>query len=123
MALLETTDTNGYNDLTSKIDWKTFKNIINGKLVDSIDHSQGINPATREKLQDVPIATKHDLNEAVTAARAAFKKWCNVSRHERNARVLNYANAIEANADELTKLLTIEQGKPVCQGIQDEECS
>ncbi|TKA52115.1 hypothetical protein B0A49_12082, partial [Cryomyces minteri] len=100
---------------TSKIDWTTFRNLINGKLVDTKDHSHGINPATRERLQDVPVATKDDLDEAVRAARAAFRNWRNVPREERNACVLKYADAIEANADELAKLLTTEQGKPTFQ--------
>lgn len=100
---------------SSKIDFTTFKNTINNKLVDTTKHHNGINPATKQKLADVPLATKEDLDAAVSAARAAFKKWRNTPREERVKCVLAYADAIEANTDELATLLTTEQGKPTFQ--------
>jgi acyl-CoA reductase-like NAD-dependent aldehyde dehydrogenase len=101
------------NGSKATLDFTTFKNIINNELVDTVKHHYGINPATLEKLPNVPIANKVDLDNAVKAARAAFEKWRNVSREERNAAVLKFADLIEANADGFTKLLTLEQGKPV----------
>jgi acyl-CoA reductase-like NAD-dependent aldehyde dehydrogenase len=101
------------NASKATLDFTTFKNTINNELVDTAKHSHGINPATREKLPDVPVATKADLEDAVKAARAAFKKWRNVPRAERNAVVLKFADLIEANAEGFTTLLTMEQGKPV----------
>jgi len=101
------------NGSKATLDFTTFKNTINNELVDTAKHSHGINPATREKLPDVPVASKADLENAVTAARAAFKKWRNVPRVERNAAVLRFADLIEANAEGFTTLLTTEQGKPV----------
>lgn len=100
---------------SSKIDFTTFKNTINNDLIDSSEHHHGINPATKQRLADVPVATKEDLDVAVAAARAASKKWRNTPREERNRCVLAFADIIEANADELAKLLTTEQGKPISQ--------
>lgn len=95
------------------LDFTTFKNTINNELVDALKHRYGINPATQERLPNVPIADKVDLDNAVKAARTAFKKWRDVPRAERNAVVLRFADLIEANAEGFTTLLTTEQGKPV----------
>lgn len=101
------------NASKATLDFTTFKNTINNELVDTAKHTHGINPATREQLPDVPVATKADLEDAVKAARAAFKKWRNVPRAERNAAVLKFADLIDANAEGFIALLTTEQGKPV----------
>lgn len=75
----------------------------------------GINPATTEPNPEVPVATQEDLDKAVQAARAAFKKWSKTSFTERRAALLAYADAIDANIDGFSKTLTMEQGKPLTQ--------
>lgn len=116
MAPSATNDTNGSTP-TSKINFTTFRNVINNKLVDTATHHQGINPATKEKLWDVPVATSEDLDEAVKAARTAFKKWKNVPQEERVRCVAKFADLIEANLEGFIDLLTTEQGKPVCETL------
>lgn len=59
------------------------------------------------------MATEKDLDDAVNAGRAAFKKWKNVSYEERRKAVLAFADALEGLKGEFSKLLTTEQGKPV----------
>jgi acyl-CoA reductase-like NAD-dependent aldehyde dehydrogenase len=115
MAPSATADLSESSAIPTKLDFTTFHNIINGKLVGAKRYHAGINPATKEKLWSVPAATKEDLDDAVIAARAAFKKWKNTTREERNAILLKYADAIEANKEEFSRLLTTEQGKPTFQ--------
>ena len=105
-------NTNGATSGTS-LDFTTFKNVINGKLVDTKTHRQGIKPATSEPHVDVPVATEADLDDAVNAARDAFKSWAQTSYEERKAKLLAYADALEAEKEGFVKLLTTEQGKPV----------
>jgi acyl-CoA reductase-like NAD-dependent aldehyde dehydrogenase len=105
-------NTNGATSGTS-LDFTTFKNVINGKLVDTKTHRQGIKPATSEPHVDVPVATEADLDDAVNAAREAFKSWSQTSYEERKAKLLAYADALEAEKEGFVKLLTTEQGKPV----------
>jgi acyl-CoA reductase-like NAD-dependent aldehyde dehydrogenase len=105
-------NTNGATGGTS-LDFTTFKNVINGKLVDTKAHRQGIKPATSEPHVDVPVATEADLDDAVNAAREAFKSWSQTSYEERKAKLLAYADALEAEKEGFVKLLTTEQGKPV----------
>jgi delta 1-pyrroline-5-carboxylate dehydrogenase len=93
--------------------WSNYTNSINGKQVTTSTTRTGINPATRENLPPVPVATKEDVEETVKAARAAFKSWKNVPVAERQAAVTAFADALEALKDDFAKLLTTEQGKPL----------
>ncbi|KAG8707315.1 hypothetical protein FRC08_000583 [Ceratobasidium sp. 394] len=90
-----------------------YTHIINGKPATSSKKLDVINPATQEKIAEVPVATKEQLDEAVAAARAAFPGWAAKSVDER-AEVLNQiASIIEKNLEEYKNVLTAEQGKPL----------
>lgn len=95
------------------LDFTTFKNVINGKLVGSKSTRHGINPATKKPNPEVPVATEADLDEAVKAARKAFNSWKDTT-YEVRAKALNdYASAIMGEKEGFAKLLTQEQGKPL----------
>ena len=90
-----------------------FKLLIGGKLVDGDQTMDVINPATEEVLAKAPRASEAQLNAAVAAAKAAFPAWAKTPMAERKQALLKIADAIEANAGELARLLTQEQGKPL----------
>ncbi len=87
--------------------------IINGKKVATEKTFSVINPATEEVLADCPAASKEQLDQAVAAARQAFKSWSQASDEERVTACGKIAEVINNNADELAKILTQEQGKPL----------
>ncbi|KAG8733105.1 hypothetical protein FRC12_018979, partial [Ceratobasidium sp. 428] len=88
-----------------------YTHIINGKPVTSSKKIDVINPATQQKIAEVPVATQEQLDEAVAAARAALPAWSAKSPDER-AEVLNQiAGVIAKNLEEYKKTLTSEQGK------------
>lgn len=70
-----------------------------------------INPATEEVITTAPDASEAQLNEAVSAARAAFPAWSRRPLAERQALVSKIGEAIETHAEDFIRLLTIEQGK------------
>ncbi|MCB0376307.1 MAG: aldehyde dehydrogenase family protein, partial [Sinomicrobium sp.] len=71
------------------------------------------NPATGEIIGAVPDLTDAETHEAVTAAGLAFGKWSAFSATER-ARLLKKWHALMIeNADDLARILTMEQGKPL----------
>ncbi|CZR69175.1 related to aldehyde dehydrogenase (NAD+), mitochondrial [Phialocephala subalpina] len=109
------TSTNDHANSTTKLDFTTFSNVINGKLVPASDDAtrHGINPATKKANPPVPVATKQDLDTAVEAGRVAFKKWAKTSVQERRDALLKFADALKAQQEEFAKLLTMEQGKPL----------
>ncbi|KAG8684988.1 hypothetical protein FRC08_013352 [Ceratobasidium sp. 394] len=88
-----------------------YTHVINGKAATSSKKIEVINPATQQKIAEVPVATKEQLDEAVAAARAAYPAWSAKSLDER-AEILNQiAGVIEKNIEEYKKILTAEQGK------------
>jgi acyl-CoA reductase-like NAD-dependent aldehyde dehydrogenase len=89
------------------------KLLINGQLEDGDLSMDVINPATGEAFSTCPRASKAQLDRAVAAAKAAFPAWSKTSIAERKAALTKVADVIQANANELARLLTQEQGKPL----------
>ena len=90
-----------------------YKLLINGKLVAGARVSDVLNPATEEPVASCPRASEAQLNEAVAAAKAAFPAWSATPIAERKKALSAIADVIEANAQDLARLLTQEQGKPI----------
>src|SRR3546814_14682238 len=61
---------------------------------------------------DVCSSDLAELDQAVAAARAAFKTWKNTPVETRRAALQAMAKIIQDNHEELYRLLTSEQGKP-----------
>ncbi|MGH6971552.1 MAG: aldehyde dehydrogenase family protein, partial [Caulobacteraceae bacterium] len=94
-----------------------YKLLINGALVDCAAEMDVINPATEEVLAKCPRASKAQLDEAVAAANAAFPAWRATPIAERKAKLAAIADIIQANAQELARILTQEQGKPIADAM------
>lgn len=90
-----------------------FDLIIDGKRVSS-DHSSEIrNPATGEAVGSSAVANAGHLDSAVQAARRAFPGWRDTPSEKRAEALNAIADRIEAASEDLAKLLTLEQGKPL----------
>jgi acyl-CoA reductase-like NAD-dependent aldehyde dehydrogenase len=89
------------------------KLLINGQLEDGDLSMDVINPATGEAFETCPRASKAQLDRAVAAAKAAFPAWSKTPIAERKQALTAIADVIQANAAELARLLTQEQGKPL----------
>ena len=87
--------------------------LIDGKLVAGDQTMPVLNPATEEVVAQCPRASKNQLDQAVAAAKAAFPAWAATPMEERRKLVNKMADVIEANAGELARTLTGEQGKPL----------
>jgi aldehyde dehydrogenase (NAD+) len=74
-----------------------------------------INPSTGEEICQVAEADAADVDKAVAAARAAFDQgpWRKMSASERGRMLHRLAGLIEQNADELARLETLDNGKPL----------
>ncbi|KXO72983.1 NAD-dependent succinate-semialdehyde dehydrogenase [Brucella anthropi] len=70
------------------------------------------NPATGDVIGTVPKATLEDTRAAIAAAEAAFPDWAARPAKERSAIMRRWFELIVENADDLGRILTIEQGKP-----------
>lgn len=94
---------------------------INGKFTTgkSSDRIEIINPATEEIVGEVPRGTTEDAVAAVDSARVAQNDWKRVPANERAAALHGVASKIRAHHDEIIRLLTQEEGKPLPEN--DEE--
>jgi acyl-CoA reductase-like NAD-dependent aldehyde dehydrogenase len=74
-----------------------------------------INPATAEPLTHVAAAAAEDVDRAVKAARAAFEadSWQKLDARKRGKLLYAIADVLESRADELARLETMDNGKPV----------
>ncbi|MEM6583378.1 MAG: aldehyde dehydrogenase family protein, partial [Pseudomonadota bacterium] len=90
----------------------TYHLIIDGKKVATEETFPVLNPATEEVAAQCPKATAEHVDQAVAAARRAFPAWSATPDEERARLVHAIADALEAHGEELSKLLTLEQGKP-----------
>jgi aldehyde dehydrogenase (NAD+) len=75
-----------------------------------------INPATEEVVADVPAAERADVDAAVAAARAALDgPWGKMSARERGRIVRKLADRLMERADEIARLETLHNGKPIME--------
>ncbi len=86
---------------------------IGGAAANASDRFEVLNPATGAVVDTAPNATAADLDRAVAAARAAQPAWAALPDEERAALCAKVAETMTANAEELARLLTLEQGKPL----------
>jgi succinate-semialdehyde dehydrogenase / glutarate-semialdehyde dehydrogenase len=74
-----------------------------------------INPATRQELGKIPRLGPAETNRAITAARDAFTAWSRRPAHERSDILRAWANLMIARREDLARLMTLEQGKPISE--------
>jgi aldehyde dehydrogenase (NAD+) len=74
-----------------------------------------INPSTGEEICQIAEADAADVDKAVRAAREAFERgpWRKLQASERGRLLNRLADLIEANAHELARLESLDNGKPV----------
>jgi aldehyde dehydrogenase (NAD+) len=99
------------------------KLFINGEWRDGSDGRtlDVINPATEEVVARVPSATEADVNAAVSAARAAFEgPWGRTSGRERARLLWKLGERLMERADEIARLETLHNGKPIFESRQVE---
>ena len=74
-----------------------------------------LNPATGLVLAQLAHADRSDLDRALDAADRGFRAWRKVSAFERYNTLKKAAQIIRSRADEIARLMTLEQGKPLAE--------
>ena len=95
---------------------KRYQLFINGKFVapHSGKYFPSINPATEETLAEIAEADAYDVDQAVKAARAAYKNvWSKMPGRERGKYLYRIARLIQEKARELAVLETMDGGKTI----------
>ena len=86
---------------------------VGGAPVDVADRFTVINPSTGDAAGTAPNAGLEELDRAVAAAAAAFPEWAAKSDAERQEACRAVTAKLQENAEELARLITLEQGKPL----------
>jgi len=71
------------------------------------------NPATGEPVDTVLTGTRDDAKRTIDQAEAAFESWANLAPSKRAEILYRGAQTVLEHKDELSRLLTCEQGKPL----------
>ncbi|MDX2357257.1 aldehyde dehydrogenase family protein [Dietzia sp. PP-33] len=89
---------------------------IGGEWVDGLAGAEfdSINPATGEAFTKVAEGRAEDVDRAVTAAREAFENgpWSRMKPKERAAAIWRLGDLLLADAEEMARVETLDQGKP-----------
>ena len=88
---------------------------IDGKWVESEsgEHFDADSPATGEIIGQLPKGTRADAQRAIEAAHRAKREMSRLKGFERSKRLHAVADEIERRSEEIARLLTLDQGKPL----------
>src|SRR5919109_4170469 len=91
------------------------KMFVDGEWVDSEGgrHFEAVSPATGAVIAQVPLGTRADASRAVEAAHRARPAIAGLKGFERAKRLHKIADAIEHRREDLARILTLDQGKPL----------
>ncbi|WP_290437883.1 NAD-dependent succinate-semialdehyde dehydrogenase [Aeromonas caviae] len=74
-----------------------------------------LNPATGQVITQVPDMDGEDTRLAIAAAHAAQPAWAALTAKERSSKLYAWFERIMANQEELARIMTCEQGKPLAE--------
>tara|TARA_B100000676_G_C18049407_1_gene830108 strand:+ start:548 stop:1969 length:1422 start_codon:yes stop_codon:yes gene_type:complete len=88
---------------------------INGEWVDSMGSEiiEVINPSDESIIGTIAAGTKEDIDQAVAAAKEAFKSFSYSSKQERITLLENIISEYEKRSEELAKTISAEMGAPL----------
>jgi succinate-semialdehyde dehydrogenase/glutarate-semialdehyde dehydrogenase len=78
-----------------------------------------VDPASGEALGTIPALGAGETRAAVDAATAAFANWRRISARDRNRILQRWQTLILQHAEELARILTAEQGKPLAEALTE----
>ncbi|GIR66713.1 MAG: glutarate-semialdehyde dehydrogenase DavD [Pelagibacteraceae bacterium] len=73
------------------------------------------NPATMQIIGKVPNFSAEETKSVIDNADKAFQSWKNTTAKERSIILKKWSDLIIENVDDLAKIMTIEQGKPLAE--------
>ncbi|KAI0340797.1 succinate-semialdehyde dehydrogenase [Trametopsis cervina] len=91
---------------------------IDGKWVDAKEGTKFSvnNPSTTEELGNIPDMGVAETREAIAAASKAFKTWSKTTAKERHDLLMKFYALMREHDDDLSRLITLENGKPLAEG-------
>jgi succinate-semialdehyde dehydrogenase/glutarate-semialdehyde dehydrogenase len=88
---------------------------LNGKFVQTPEKLSVVNPATGEAFAEVCMASRSQVRQAIADAATAFESWREMTARSRGDLLLAIAAELDRRKDEIARLMTLENGKPLVQ--------
>ncbi|TVP14397.1 NAD-dependent succinate-semialdehyde dehydrogenase [Shewanella sp. KCT] len=88
---------------------------IDGRWTAGEQRFDVVNPASQQVIAQVVDASLEDTQEAILAAKRALPEWSKRSANERAALMRKWFNLMMEHQEDLGRLLTLEQGKPLAE--------
>ncbi|MFE4545116.1 aldehyde dehydrogenase family protein [Arthrobacter sp. NPDC056727] len=98
---------------------RTFKQLIDGRLLEGASSQPVIDPATGEAFAVAPVANETQANEACLAAERAYVGWQKTTHGDRTHILEQIAVRIEERRQEIAQIITLENGKPIAEAEGD----
>lgn len=96
---------------------KTYPLYLNGEWVTGDDTLTVVNPATGEVFANIGTIKRPRVAQALTDAHAAFLSWRQQTGKTRGEFLEGIAAQLEKRRDEIARLITLENGKPLSQSL------
>lgn len=80
-----------------------------------------LNPATGIIIEEFPVATDEQINNALAAAQSGYDSWQTTDIQDRAAIVHRVADLFAERAQELGAIMTTEMGKPLAEAVGEAE--
>ena len=94
---------------------KSYKVYLGGKWIATGEEIPVTNPATGEPFARVSALSREHIRSALEAAQASFSAWRATTARERGALLHRVADEVNRRADEIARIITLENGKPLAQ--------
>jgi succinate-semialdehyde dehydrogenase/glutarate-semialdehyde dehydrogenase len=88
---------------------------LNGRFVETANALAVVNPATGEAFARVSTVGRDEVRKAIEDAGRALVPWREMTAKARGDALLAIAAELERRRDEIAKLITLENGKPLAQ--------
>lgn len=98
----------------TKLDTEFRKKLfINGKWIEAKEYSILKSPYSSEAIAEIPLATKEELNEAISSAYKARKKMAKMPIHQRVAILEKLVELLNEKSEEAARIIALEAAKPI----------
>ncbi len=96
---------------------KTYPLYLNGEFVTSEPAWNVLNPATGEPFAKISTVDRSQVAQALADAHAAFPGWRALTAKARGEYLRRVASEVERRKDEIARLISSENGKPLAQSL------
>lgn len=94
---------------------KNYPLYLNGEWIVRKDSMEVINPATNKAFAKISTIGREEVSKAIEDAQTAFHGWRNLTGKKRGEYLEKIADELEKRHDDIARIITSENGKPLAQ--------